>query len=61
MDYKRAYFYLFNQVTDAIAEMEKGAFLEAHHTLIQAQQECERKLIEMPLGKKIPFRDDRER
>ena len=39
--YKNLYFHLFNQITDALEEMEKQNFGQARDILIRAQQEAE--------------------
>lgn len=40
-DYKKLYFYLFNQITDAIEELDNGHFGEASSLLKKAQQMSE--------------------
>lgn len=40
-DYKKLYFYLFNQITDAIEELENGRFGAASSLLKKAQQVSE--------------------
>ena len=39
--YKNLYFHLFNQITDALEEMEKQNFGQVRDILIRAQQEAE--------------------
>ena len=39
--YKELYFHLFNQITDALAALEKQNYGEARDILIHAQQEAE--------------------
>ena len=39
--YKNLYFHLFNQITDALAALEKQNYGEARDILIRAQQEAE--------------------
>ena len=45
-DYQKLYLHLFNAVTDALRELEKGKSAEAAARLIRAQQECEEIYIE---------------
>ena len=40
-DYKKMYLFLFNRVTDALEQLEKGQLPAAKDTLIREQQECE--------------------
>ena len=39
--YKRLYYYLFNQITDAIRDLEQGCSARAKDRLCQAQQQAE--------------------
>ena len=39
--YKELYFHLFNQITDALEEMERQNFGRSRDILIRAQQEAE--------------------
>ena len=45
-DYQKLYLHLFNAVTDALRDLEKGNGDEAEQRLIRAQQECEEIYIE---------------
>ena len=45
MDYKKMYFHLFNAITDALIDMEKGDPSAAGQRLIRAQQETEEMYI----------------
>ena len=43
--YKELYYYLFNQITDALSALERQDFGKAKDILIQAQQDAEEKYI----------------
>ncbi len=44
--YQKLYHKLFNAVTDALAQMDRGAFLRAGELLKQAQMEAEELYIQ---------------
>lgn len=41
MDYKKLYFYLFNQITDALEELEHDKYMNCIEILKEAQIYCE--------------------
>ena len=43
--YKNLYFHLFNQITDALEEMERQNFGRSRDILIRAQQEAEERYL----------------
>ena len=43
--YKNLYFHLFNQITDALAALEKQNYGEARDILMRAQQEAEERYL----------------
>ena len=44
--YKELYYHLFNQITDALAALERQDFGKAKEILMQAQQDAEEKYID---------------
>ena len=46
MEYKALYLHLFNAVTDAIEEIDRGYPLVARDLLVKAQQEAEEQYIQ---------------
>lgn len=45
MDYRTLYFYLFNQITDAVEELDAGMYAEARERLAAAQSSTEEQVI----------------
>lgn len=45
-DYEKLYFYLFNRITDALEELEKGRSETARLLLVSAQQAAEEMFVE---------------
>lgn len=46
VDYEKLYFYLFNRITDALEELEKGRSELAREILVNAQQAAEEMYVE---------------
>lgn len=46
VDYRRLYTYLFNQITDAIYDLDSGQVDTARRRLIMAQRQAEEMYIE---------------
>jgi len=46
MEYQKAYYLLFNAITDALAAMEQQNFGQARQLLISAQQQAEEIFLE---------------
>ena len=48
-DYRKAYFLLFNAITDALREFERGiSYFRVCHTLEQAQIDAEELILSQP-------------
>ena len=45
VDYEKLYFYLFNRITDALEELEKGRAGTARSILVSAQQRAEEMFV----------------
>lgn len=49
-DYEKLYYYLFNRITDALAQLEAGNTAAARAVLVSAQQGAEAMYIEENCG-----------
>ena len=45
MDYRTLFFYLLNQITDAVEELDAGMYAEARERLAAAQSSTEEQVI----------------